>query len=238
MRRIITIVFFALILILSLTAVMAVPAAAVAAVIHDYHNTGDDTYTTLHTDYWRSQSFTASSDYAATSIKLKIACQGNPGDITVSIRNADIWGEPLGADLNSGTIDGNTITDDMAGAWYSVNLLTPLHLDSDSKYAIVVRAVNGDTSNKVYWLGGGTYDQGWYGLSQNSGDSWTTFGHMDLMFEVWGISDSSDPTTDTTTAVVGGEVFPSDKGLLTAPWVILAAILSIGVLILIRGRRI
>ena len=88
-------------------------------------------------------------------------------------------------------------------------------MTNGTEYAIVVRAVNGDAGNKIRCRGISptTYNDGKYGTSGTSGASWVMFGHVDLMFEVYGIVENGsgpDPETE-----VGGNIYPASKvGLL------------------------
>jgi hypothetical protein len=109
--------------------------------------------------------------------------------LTVGIRLTS-GGHPTGGDLCSGTINGNTLTDDSAGEWYEITL-SSYNLTADTKYAIVCRALTGGMFNEVDWRcsGPGTplspYSRGNGEESVNSGSSWTDTG-LDLMFEEWG----------------------------------------------------
>lgn len=158
--------------------------------LYEYYNTGDDDYYSIYDTTWRAQTFTVgtvgpNSDHDITSVKLKLFRLGSPGTLTVSIRATDADGHPTGDDLTSGTINGNTLTTDTAGAWYEISL-TAYTLSAGTKYAIVARAPDGDTSNRVRWRADTTdptYTGGNLETSTNAGISWTADTTVDLMFE-------------------------------------------------------
>lgn len=161
--------------------------------LYDYYNTGDDSYTTALGIYWKSQSFTASATYSISSVKLKLFRQNSPGTVTVSIRGTDGAGKPTGADIDgvTGTTYGNTLTTDTAGEWREITFSSPILLTSGEQYAIVVRALAGDLTNRAGWRMDTTLPSyaGENGASSsNSGSTWTLYADYDMMFETWGDS--------------------------------------------------
>ena len=155
---------------------------------YEYYNTGDDGSDWIRDVYWDAQTFTVGADgHTVTSIKLLLYREGSPGTVTVSIRATDVDGHPTGADLTVGTIDGNTIGPTTA-AWYEI-ALTEYMLSANTKYAIVVRLLIGDSLHTVAWRHDGTsptYADGNNEYSSDSGDTWTSNTAKDRMFEVWG----------------------------------------------------
>lgn len=159
---------------------------------YEAYDTNDDSQWVIYGSvYWRAQTFTVgASGHTVTSVKLKFFRTGNPGTVTVSIRETDGSGHPKSSDLPTGvgTIDGNTFTTDGAGALYEIPL-TECTLTANTKYAIVVRATSGNVNNKVWWRLDGsspTYSDGNSEYSLDSGGSWTSDLTRDFMFEVWG----------------------------------------------------
>ncbi len=149
---------------------------------------------------WGSQTFTPAA-HTVTSVKILSYRVGSPGTVTVSIR-ATAGGLPTGADLCSGTIDGNTFTTDVAGALYEITLGAGTLLAVATLYAIVVRATAGDNTNYIFWMG--TVLSGYAGgtapNSTNSGVNWTDNATYDCAFEDWGYLSSYDVTaTDGVT---------------------------------------
>jgi len=158
--------------------------------LYEYYNTGDDyTSTAIHSIFWWAQTFTVGAEpHTVTSVKLKLLRAGNPGTITVSIRASDGSGHPTGGDLTSGTTDGNTLPTGSPYEWREISL-TEYALQANTKYAIVVRALNGNSSNSLKWRADSSapaYIDGCCETSSDSGSSWTSYTGLDMMFEVWG----------------------------------------------------
>jgi len=157
--------------------------------LHEYYNTGDDSYVSIYGDIWKAQTFTPSTNHKVTSVKLLLYRVGSPGTVTVSIR-ATTDGKPTGADLCVGTTDGNTLTTNTAGEWREITLGNGYDLSADTQYAIVIRALNAISTNRVVWCldaSSPTYGDGTYVYSSDSGDSWTVDNARDCMFEEWGV---------------------------------------------------
>lgn len=150
--------------------------------------TGDTVYESIYGATWRAQTFTTVNAHRIRYAKLKLYRYGYPGTVTVSIRAVDGEGHPTGGDLCSGTIDGNYFTADSSGRWYKFDFGTGYNLDAATKYAIVVRAVDGTSANCVRWRenSANPYATGNTEKSTTSGTSWTADTTSDLMFEEWG----------------------------------------------------
>jgi len=218
-------ILFALVMALSLA---MLPASVVqAANLYEHYNTWDNNSAPFHSANWLAQTFTAESDHSVTSVKLKLYRAGSPGTVTVSIRATDGSGHPTVPDLTSGTIDGSTVTNVSPGLWYEI-ALTSYDLTKDTKYAIVVRAPSGNTTNYLRWrfyesvppYAGGNREN-----SSNSGSTWISELGKDFMFEVWG------------SVEVGGEVYPVNKLSVLTPWIVLVAAIIPVATIVIRRRR-
>ena len=166
----------------------------------DYYSTGDDAAVDIYGANWYAQTFTTSEAYSISSVRLKIYRLGEPGTATVSIRETDDGGDPTGGDLCSGTINANTITTDTSGGWYEVEFSSNYDLEASTQYAVIVRAVAGDSSNYVGWRydSTGTLADGNYEASTNGGMSWTANTSYDFMFSTWG---------DDVLEVISGKVF-------------------------------
>jgi len=158
--------------------------------LQDYYNTGDDGDSTLGLATWRAQTFTASSTYSITSVKLLLhKFAAVVGTITVSIRAVDGANKPTGADLVSGTTDGDTLTADAAGEWREITFDTPYVLVNGVTYAIVIRALTSFANNSLAWRfdsSSPSYIDGTYVGSINSGSTWTINTGIDFMFETYG----------------------------------------------------
>jgi len=156
--------------------------------LYEYYNTGDNYNSGVYGIYWLAQTFTVGAEsHTVTSVKLKMFRIGNPETVTVSIRATNSSGNPTGDDLTSGTIDGNSFTEDTAGLWYEITL-TEYSLNASTKYAIVARAPDGNSTNIADWRFKlySNYSGGCYEYSANSGVTWASSPVEDLMFEVWG----------------------------------------------------
>jgi len=163
--------------------------------LYEYYNTGEDSYGYVGAysgALWRGQTFTPQVSHKITSVKLKLYRYGSPGTITVGIRATDGSGHPTGEDLCSGTTNGNTLPTTYGTAeWREITFASGYDLSASTKYAIVVRAINGGDYNHVRWLHDSTdatYSGGAQEYSENSGSSWETDAGIDLMFEEWGIA--------------------------------------------------
>jgi len=186
------------------------------ATLYEYYNTGDDGGTNINdAAKWMAQTFTPATAHKITSVKLKLYRVGSPGTITVSIKATDENGHPTGADLCSGTTDGDTLTDSSPGEWREITLGAGYDLSADTKYAIVVRAANANTDNRFYWRLNttGSYAGGNTEYSSNSGSSWTTYADYDYMFEDWGepvtaptVTTQAVSSIGTTTATGNGNI--------------------------------
>lgn len=156
---------------------------------YTYYNTGEDSWSGPYGTSWIAQTFTPSVSHKVTSVKLLLYRIGSPGTVTVGIRATDVDGHPTGADLAFGTTDGNTLTTSTAGEWREIYLSAGYDLTASTKYAIVVRALTGDNSNKPEWLrdeSSPTYTGGNYEVSDDSGSTWSGLAARDFMFEDWG----------------------------------------------------
>jgi len=173
---------------------------------YEYYNTGDDASDDVYGSGWAAQTFTVNAAHTVTSVKLKLYRIGSPGTVTVSIR-ATSGLHPTGVDLTAGTINGNTLTTDAAGAWYTITL-TEYTLSASTKYAIVVRALSGNDSNISYWRYDGsspTYAGGNVEWSNLWGEDWKSYTTQDYLFEVWGNPYTfSAVIVDKIKIVVGG----------------------------------
>jgi len=185
-----------------------------ASTLYEYYNTGDNTNNNIYGVIWQAMTFTTGAiGHTITSVKLKMYRIGLPSILTVSIRETDVNGHPTGADKTSGTINANDFTENTNGLWYEITL-TEYTLTVSKKYAIVCRAIEGDSSKKVSWrmYYNGGYTGGNGEESSNSGGSWTTYLYWDYMFEIWG--NSFNPTNDYLALDLTGSEYKGIKTLL------------------------
>lgn len=152
------------------------------------YTTGDDTSNNVYGTTWIAQTFTVgSSAISAMNVRLKVYRVGSPGTITVSIKAVDVNGLPTGSDLTSETLSGDNLTTSTSGEWRSFEI-DAYSLTASTKYAIVVRATTGTSSNKLCLLSDDsspTYTSGSMINSSDSGSTWTASTGKDLMFNVY-----------------------------------------------------
>lgn len=213
-------VMFVLAMISMLIAAQVKPVYAVPE-IHEQYTSGDDTYMDGHGTGWRGQTFTVGTvGHNVTSVRLKMYRVGYPGLIDVGIRLTDS-GVPTGSDLTSGTIDGDLLTETEPGLWYPIQL-TEYTLNPTTQYAIVVRAIDGNSTNYFAWRinYAGTYSGGTFVYSNDSGAIWDYYDPWDYMFEVWSGTPSPGPTPEPgippsppSSDVVNLAMFPNQLAL-------------------------
>lgn len=155
----------------------------------EYYSTGVDSQTLVWGPNWAAQTFTVGAEsHSITSVRLLLYRIDSPGTVTVSIRatSADV---PTGADLTSGTIDGDLFTTDTNGSWYEIDL-TEYSLTAATQYAIVVRAPSGTgAGDTAAWkMDGSTASlaDGSEAISTDGGITWADDSDDDYYFEVWG----------------------------------------------------
>jgi ABC-type transport system substrate-binding protein len=150
-----------------------------------YTENDDDTWPIYGDHKWIAQTFTAETDHAIAGVKLKLYKVARPGNVIVSIRATDADGHPTGNDLTWVRINLDGMRDGEPAVWKEVPL-PKYDLTAGTKYAIVVRAPEGDAWNLVRWC----YDHyeasysggnGEYGSS--GGTVWTSHTAGDCMFQ-------------------------------------------------------
>lgn len=157
--------------------------------LFEYYNTGDNDVNSVVDPKWEAQTFTPQISHIIKKVKIKIYRLGFPEIVSVGIRATDAEGKPIGTDLVSGTIDGNTFTTDPSGAWYDIDLGAGTILYSGVKYAIVL---GNSASGWARWRVAvpSNYEGGTSLTSLDSGNTWvfcTDGGGYDTLFEEWGI---------------------------------------------------
>jgi len=154
-----------------------------------------DSYTPAGSDdgeslEWRhkSQSFVASSSYAANQIKVRLKKHADAPGRTyyVKLYAADVDGLPTGASLaDFGTFNENDLTTDYVTYTYNSDSCDLL---SGSRYVITINSVLGsETSSTLYWQTqtGNEYANGVAG-HVNGYAGWFADSDNDRWFEVWG----------------------------------------------------
>jgi len=160
---------------------------------YEYYNSGlDDSSLTFYgANSWAAQTFTTTDAHKITSIKIKLLRVGNPGTITISIQGTDGSGHPDGNEKCSGTYNGDLLTDDENGDEYVITLGDGYNLSANTKYGIVVKALNGSLGNCIAWRFDATvplYGEGNYETTVDGGLNWTANTDRDFVFEEWSLS--------------------------------------------------
>jgi hypothetical protein len=166
------------------------PAYVRQNTLFETHQIGDVPYNCFGT-HWRGQTFTVANDetHILRQVRIKFDRQGNPGTGTISIKATDGAGKPTGADLCSQTINGNNFPADPDEAWQSVTFDTGTVVYAGTKYALIWRFPDGDTTPNLARSRHkypGTYSGGTAVTSEDSGATWTVVTDWDFVFEEWG----------------------------------------------------
>lgn len=177
---------------------------------------------------WQAQSFTVRCGHYVDRVTLMLYRLGAPDTVTIAITITDTNGHPTGADLTSTTFNGNTITANSAGEWYTYNL-PAIWLEAETQYAIILRAPSGDLLNQLLWfidLTAPTYVGGNGILSTNEGTTWWKLdgielpSNEDFMFSEWNSASSGSvlvaiiPFVWAVVGVVAVFKFLGNKGMM------------------------
>lgn len=172
---------------------------------YENYITGDDSRQDIYGARWGAQMFTPSTNHIITSVKLLLYRNNSPSTVTVSIKATDANDQPTGSDLASGTTTGNNLATADPYTWREITFSSGALVVAGTIYAIVVRALTGDSGNNLYWRYDGSsagYTGGEMDFSTDSGSTWGgTTSTSDCMFEEWG---------DPEGVGEGGGIFPSD----------------------------
>ena len=142
--------------------------------------------TSVYGDQWRAQTFTPQANQILGIVKIKAYRGGSPGKLTASITAVDGSSLPTGPDLCSGSINSDDFTTNSTGVEYTIPL-SYASLTSGTKYALVLRCLNGDVNNSIglkYNASGG-YANGAALVSTDGGGSWSALGTGDLYFDTY-----------------------------------------------------
>ena len=144
-----------------------------------------------------SQSFTPLTAHTLTSLKLRLKRVGNPGDVLYEIWNTTPGECPKDTLLSQRMQPGIFLSTATWGDWFEVDLTTPVPLLAGVAYAIRIRALDGNATNKVEWIGATAtpYPNGRACFTDNGGTSWTSYTKYGLYF------------IEYETATVGGTKF-------------------------------
>ena len=132
---------------------------------------------------WWAQTFTTGSRaHSITSARWYGYTLPAAGPVTVSIRATDGSGHPTGSDLVSGVLDGKNTG---STGWNVVPFDRPLTANSNTKYAMVIRAQAGSSIMLNINIGD-VFAGGNMETSTDGGSTWISLGD-DLPFEIYGL---------------------------------------------------
>ena len=147
---------------------------------------GDTTHGGVTVANSYAQTFTPDTSHTVKAIRIKVFKGATAtGTLTVSIR-ATSSNVPTGADLASDTLDIATdVTHTAApGGWYSFDLGAGVALTAGTLYAVVVSIP--DLTNAFSWRMGANLYTGTGASMYGGGESWSSNGVNDMLFEEWG----------------------------------------------------
>ncbi len=194
------------ILVLSCISLIFLSVALISAeTLYEYHNTGEDSgLAGIYPIYWPGQTFTVGAigpneNFDISQIRVKVYSKGSPGTCYFSIRETSD-GFPTGLDLSLGSLDGNSITTNTSGEWYSINM-THYTLQASTQYGLVAGCPDGseDDVNSIRWIRDDDdgYSEGGQVLSIDSGLTWWhSYPANDFMFEISGTPVVKDSDND------------------------------------------
>jgi len=171
----------------------------------EYCDVGDDADYEIYGTRWCAAPFIPRFTHRLTSVKVKIYREGNPGDLAVRIRGANMQPSSTddpdpgsGLDLASGAIPQAAMPGSSPGALIECAFPSPVDVYKGHLYYIILYISGGDASNCVHWR----YDtadplierpiRNQYGnyrqTSSNSGASWSESTNSAWIFEEYGQS--------------------------------------------------
>ncbi|KKN77438.1 hypothetical protein LCGC14_0359970 [marine sediment metagenome] len=159
------------------------------------------------TEFLQGMVFTASANYAITSIEVFITgTLGTAAVLTGEIYAIDGSDHPTGSALASGTLDVSDLNS--VFVWKKVTFSSSYNLTSGTKYAIVLTH---STADNLLWrnaAGGGGYPDGNNVYSSDSGSSWITH-TPDQNFKTYGTASTPVDMTYTKklVAIANDEVW-------------------------------
>jgi hypothetical protein len=150
---------------------------------YTYVGTAENFHGDCSNTVWFSQSFTTVGSMIITGVRLPLFRVGTPGTVTVGIYSVS-GGKP-NVLLTSGTMDGDTLTTDGAGASYDIGV-TAYTLSATTQYCIVLHSA----ASQCSWMGNsaGSFAGGDACLSSDTGATWTEYSAIDQKFTVSGVA--------------------------------------------------
>lgn len=140
--------------------------------------------------WYRAQTFTPQQNIYLSKVSLLVGKLGNPGTLTISIRNTDTNGLPTGSDICFRQRNTTDMIEWPDALWYDFQFLVPPLLQAGKRYAIVGKAPSGFLGNWVTWKHNDTSDLYLAGEvcgSVNDGNTWIKEINCDYMFKTYRI---------------------------------------------------
>lgn len=154
---------------------------------HESFDPTPNSYQGFGLQRWDAQTFLTTDAFELTSVRVKLYRTNPPGEIVVSIRDAQATNKPAGEDIRLGTTDGNTLTTNTSGEWREITF-SPYQVEGNHRYAIVARAPDAGVIADARWAARkdtGLYANGQFCYSNNYGDTWSGSENYDLLFQTW-----------------------------------------------------
>lgn len=163
------------------------PTFTFASTLYDYYNDAPNDYNFFCNTREAAQSFTATTSYTVSSIKVWLGKAGSPGEFQASIQGVDGSGFPDGTPFCNGTTSEASITASQGSEeLYEIIMSSGCDLTQGTQYSIVVDSAGGTWISNTYsfaWHDPSSYAGGVY-MYYNSG--WFQNTARDYTFEVWG----------------------------------------------------
>jgi len=140
----------------------------ITPILRQYISDGDDTDITVVGDSWAAETFTVTSSYSLTSVKVKLWHTAGTGTLTVAIYTADGSGFPTGAALATGTLAADTLSLSSPGDFQTVTYATVLPV-SVASYDVVLHYAG---TGEVYWRA--MSGVAGYSYSDDAGATWAS----------------------------------------------------------------
>lgn len=140
--------------------------------------------------------------HSVIKIRLLLQRYGSPGTVKVSLRTASAGVVNSSNDIVSGTLSGNVFSS-TAYTYQEFTMDTETALTTNTQYAIVVTAPDGDVNNYVKWWkdSGGGLANAVGNKSTDGGTTWTSTTPEDYLFQIYGY--------DTVLAIKSAKQFDS-----------------------------
>jgi hypothetical protein len=138
--------------------------------LRQYVSAGDDTDISVVGDAWAAETFTVTSSYSLTSVRVKLWHTPGTGTLTVAVYAADGSGFPTGTVLKTGTLAAGSLSGGSPGDFVTVTYTTVLPVSVGSYDVVLHYAGTGE----VYWraISGATG----YSYSDDGGATWSSGG--------------------------------------------------------------